>query len=242
MRNMEQHSPKQDFSITLNKINPNEKVVAVIKKHPFGIIKLYVSAVLGLILAGGLLLFLMSELVPREDNPSIYAALFALTIFVVGFMVVIMLIATIIYYKSSFVITDQSIKQTLQISLFNKKISQLNVAEIQDVTAEKKGVLPTFFNYGRLLVETAGEQENFHFDYCPNPDHYAKIILDSRQLYLSGHELKMQAPHPQQPQAPQQQYAQPQYESPQQPQAPQQQYAQPQYESPQKPQAPNQYQ
>ena len=239
---MEHQSSKQDFSITLNKINPNEKVVAVIKKHPFGIIKLYVSAVLGLILAGGLLLFLMSELVPREDNPSIYAALFAITIFVVGFMVVIMLIATIIYYKSSFVITDQSIKQTLQISLFNKKISQLNVAEIQDVTAEKKGVLPTFFNYGRLLVETAGEQENFHFDYCPNPDHYAKIILDSRQLYLSGHELKMQAPHPQQPQAPQQKYAQTQYEAPQQPQAPQQQYAQPQYEAPQQPQDPNQYQ
>jgi len=219
---MEQHSPKQDFSITLNKINPNEKVIAVIKRHPFGIIRLYISAVFGLILAGGLLLFVMSDLVPKEDNPSIYAALFALTIVVVGFMVVIMLIATIIYYKSSFVITDQSIRQTLQISLFNKKISQLDVAQIQDVTAEKRGFLPTFLNYGRLLVETAGEQENFHFDYCPNPDHYAKIILDSRQLYLSGHELKMQAPQPQQPQAPQQQYAQPQYEAPQQPQDPNQ--------------------
>jgi uncharacterized membrane protein YdbT with pleckstrin-like domain len=239
---MEQQLPKQDFSITLNKINPNEKVVAVIKRHPFGIIKLYISAVLGLILAGGLLLFVMSDLVPREDNPDIYAAVGALAVVVVGFMIVIMLLATIIYYKSSFVITDQSIKQTLQISLFNKKISQLNVAEIQDVTAQKKGVLPTFLNYGRLLVETAGEQENFHFDYCPNPDHYAKIILDSRQLYLSGHELKMQSPQPQQPQAPQQQYAQPQYEAPQQPQAPQQQYAQPQYEAPQQPQDPNQYQ
>jgi uncharacterized membrane protein YdbT with pleckstrin-like domain len=233
---MEQQSPKQDFSITLNRINPNEKVIAVIKRHPFGIIRLYISAVLGLILAGGLLLFLMSELVPREDNPNIYAALGALAVVVVGFMIIIMLIATIIYHKSNFVITDQSIRQTLQISLFNKKISQLDVAQIQDVTAEKKGFLPTFLNYGRLLVETAGEQENFHFDYCPNPDHYAKIILDSRQLYLSGHELKMQAPHPQQ------QYAQPQYETPQQPQAPQQQYAQPQYETPQQPQDPNQYQ
>ena len=219
---MEQQSPKQDFSITLNKISPNEKVIAVIKRHPFGIIRLYISAVFGLILAGGLLLFLMNELVPREDNSSIYAALGALAVVVVGFMVIIMLIATIIYYKSSFVITDQSIKQTLQISLFNKKISQLDVAQIQDVTAERRGFLPTFLNYGRLLVEIAGEQENFHFDYCPNPDHYAKIILDSRQLYLSGHELKMQYPQPQQPQAPQQQYAQPQYEAPQQPQDPNQ--------------------
>jgi hypothetical protein len=184
----------------------------------------------------------MNELIPREDNPNIYAAVGALAVVIVGFMVVIMLVATIIYYKSNFVITDQSIKQTLQISLFNKKISQLDVAQIQDVTAEKKGFLPTFLNYGRLIVETAGEQANFHFDYCPNPDHYAKIILDSRQLYLSGHELKMQSPQPQQPQAPQQQYAQPQYEAPQQPQAPQQQYAQPQYEAPQQPQAPNQYQ
>ena len=222
---MDQQPPKQDFSVTLNKINPNEKVLAVIKRHPFGIIKLYISAVLGLILAGGLLLFLMNDLLPREENTGIYAIIGILAVVVVGFMIVVMLISTVIYYKSNFVITDRSITQTLQTGLFDRKISQLDVSRIQDVTAEKKGFIPTFLNYGRLLVETAGEQENFHFDYCPNPDHYAKLILDSRQNYLSGHTVEMQV---QQPQAPQQQYAQPQYDQTQQPQAPQQQYAQPQ--------------
>ena len=223
---MDQQPPKQDFSLTLNKINPNEKVLAVIKRHPFGIIRLYISAVLGLILAGGLLIFLMAELLPRDNNSGLYAAGGIVAAVIIAFMALVMVISTIIYYKSNFVITDRSITQTLQISIFEKKVSQLDVSRIQDVTVEKHGLLETYLNYGRLLVETAGEQENFHFDFCPNPDHYARLILDSRQNYLEGHEIRMQMP--QQPQAPQQQYAQPQYDAPQQPQAPQQQYAQPQ--------------
>jgi len=238
---MDQQPPKQDFSVTLNKINPNEKVLAVIKRHPFGIIKLYLSAVIGLIIAGGLLLFLMGDLLPREDNASLYAAIGVIAVVIVGFMIIVMLVSTIIYYKSKFVVTDRSISQTIQTGLFDRKISQLDIARSQDVTALKKGFIPTFLNYGQLLVETAGEQDNFRFDYCPNPDHYARLILDSRQNYLLGHKVEMQFEQPQAPQ--QQQYPQPQYDAQQQPQAPQQQqYPQPQYDAQQQPQAPQQQQ
>jgi hypothetical protein len=37
------------------------------------------------------------------------------------------------------------------------------------------------FNYGTLKIETAGEQANFHFNMCPNPNYYAKLILEVRE-------------------------------------------------------------
>jgi hypothetical protein len=42
--------------------------------------------------------------------------------------------------------------------------------------------------YGSLLIETAGEQENFHFDYCPHADHYAKLVLEARQQFMGRRE------------------------------------------------------
>jgi hypothetical protein len=58
---------------------------------------------------------------------------------------------------------------------------------VEDVSAEQKGFLPTFFNYGTLVVQTAGEMENFVFPYCPNPNKYADRILDARQAYADQH-------------------------------------------------------
>jgi len=39
-------------------------------------------------------------------------------------------------------------------------------------------------NYGTLKIETAGEQTNFSFTFCPNPNHCAKVILDAREKML----------------------------------------------------------
>ena len=61
------------------------------------------------------------------------------------------------------------------------------MANIEDVTASQTGILPTIFNYGTLHIETAGEQNNFIFLYCPNPNAYAKALLDARLNFITDH-------------------------------------------------------
>ena len=58
---------------------------------------------------------------------------------------------------------------------------------VEDVTSEQGGIFPTIFNYGVLKVETAGEQNNFIFKYCPNPNAYAKALQDARAAYFAKH-------------------------------------------------------
>jgi hypothetical protein len=55
---------------------------------------------------------------------------------------------------------------------------------VEDVTTVQNGFFPTFFNYGTLKVETAGEQVNFVFTFCPNPGYFANIILNCREKVL----------------------------------------------------------
>lgn len=184
-------APKQDFSMTLNKIDEDEKLLAIIKHHPFGIIKVYLQVFIGLIFAGGLIMMLLPELISRDEYPDVYVAIGIVSIVLLVFMVLIMVVATIIYYMSKIVVTDQTITQTIQNGIFNRKVSQLAMSSVEDVTALKKGFFPTILNFGKLTIETAGEQENFHFEYCGRADHYAKLILEARQEFMGRREMEI---------------------------------------------------
>lgn len=177
--------------MSLHQVDSDEKLLAVIKRHPFGIIKLYFQVIAALLGAGGLLYFVLPGAFAPDDYPGLYTIIGVAAVIVVILMVGITIIATIIYNLSQLVITDKTITQTIQVGLFSKKTSQLAVSSVEDVTANKNGFFPTIFNYGRLLVETAGEQENFHFDYCPHADHYAKLILETRQQFMGSRELEL---------------------------------------------------
>lgn len=184
-------SPAQDYSLTLNNIDKDEKLLAVVTRHPFGILKLYVQVIVGLLLAGGLVMVLLPGFLPREDNPNVYVVTGIVSLVVFVFMIVLLVVATIIYFQSKLVITNGTITQTIQYGLFSRKVSQLALSSVEDVTALKTGFFPTILNFGKLVIETAGEQENFHFEYCSKADHYAKLILEARQEFLSRRELEM---------------------------------------------------
>lgn len=224
------NAPKQNFKDTLSKIDDDETILAVIKHHPFGIVKLYFQVFIGLMASGGLIYYLLPGFIDPDTNSGVYSLIALGAVLILGFMLVIVLIATIIYYQSNLIVTDKTITQTLQTSLFSRKVSQLAISSVEDVTSNKSGFFPTLFNYGVLLIETAGEQENFYFQYCPHSDHYAKVVLEARQQFMGRREGELReeqrnyafsqsaaqngqpqygygAPMPHQPYTPQQPYA-----------------------------------
>jgi uncharacterized membrane protein YdbT with pleckstrin-like domain len=78
--------------------------------------------------------------------------------------------------------------QIIQRSLFNKKVSRLSMSNVEDVNAEQKGIIASMLGYGTLTVQTAGEEDNFVFSFCPNPNFYAEKILEARQAYVQHSE------------------------------------------------------
>jgi len=99
-------------------------------------------------------------------------------------VVIFLILATWIYNRSLLIVTTRNVTLINQVGLFNRKVSELAMTNIEDVTAQKKGIFQTIFNFGTLVVETAGEQNNFVYTYCTNPNVAAKIILDARESFL----------------------------------------------------------
>lgn len=163
-------------------INADEIKVADIRRHAFGLIVVYIQAFLAFGLAFGLIGFLAPSVLGNSDAGGLIIALGIVSLALVGLFLVLY---TKIYFGNQLIITDIHVTQVLQTGLFSRKVSELTMENVEDVTADQHGIFPTLLNYGTLKVETAGEQNNFVFKYCPNPNAYAKALQDARAAYYA---------------------------------------------------------
>lgn len=165
---------------------PGEVVICQIKRHPIGIIAVYVGAAMLMILVAIFVFGIAPDAFQAADHGR------ATTIGAAGFgLVAVLTLGFVwaynnIYWNNAWVVTNTRVTDITQLSLFDKESSQLSLGNLEDVTAEKSGFFPSIFNYGVLKAETAGEARNFEFKFCPNPDKYAAIILDAREKFEMG--------------------------------------------------------
>ncbi len=153
-----------------------EHLLFSIRKHIFGIVIIYFW-VFGIVSALLVIGYLSGPTVFETVSDSTYRLLMAGTIMAVALMAIILLIATYVYRLSYLVVTDKNLIQVTQGGLFTRHVARFTMADVEDVTANQKGIFATLLNYGTLTVQTAGAQDNFNFTYCPDPNRYAKEII-----------------------------------------------------------------
>ena len=60
--------------------------------------------------------------------------------------------------------------------LLYKQLSSSQLDKIQDVTYKQGGISDTFFNFGTVLIQTAGTEPNFEFEAVPRPNQVVEQI------------------------------------------------------------------
>lgn len=94
-------------------------------------------------------------------------------------MLTLIFSAWISYYYDIYILTSDTIVDITQSGFFNRKISQLSLLRVQDVSSKVEGFFHTFFTYGDVLVETAGEKvETFLLKDIPNPQKFSAKVLE----------------------------------------------------------------
>lgn len=82
------------------------------------------------------------------------------------------------YYLDLWVVTNARILDIEQKGLFNREVTECYIVNIEDVTVEIKGILPTFLNYGDLYLKTASEKGELLFKQISDPNHIKNIVLE----------------------------------------------------------------
>ena len=105
-----------------------------------------------------------------------------LIIWIYGFMI------WIDYYFDVWIITSERVINIEQKGLFNRGVSELMYAKIQDVSTEVMGFLPTIINYGDVKIQTASEDKEFLFRTVSDPYRIKDIIMNLQKQ----HEMKVE--------------------------------------------------
>lgn len=166
----------------------SEVLLAEIRKHPIGLVfiaatGLFISLVIAIATSVLALSIGNSNLFTDSGNAP-QAILITIGLLLAGLGIVATFIIGVIYRSNVVFVTDQKLAEVAYVSLFNRRIIQLGIGSVEDVTVTQKGILPRIFNYGTLLVETAGEIENATFTYVPKPNETSQLIIQTHEEYV----------------------------------------------------------
>lgn len=170
----------------LIEFDDDERLVTEIRKHPFGLFLIYFGGGFVTVAIFALLVIVPSffsgdPLGLGFDLASIKAILTLAGILLSGLAVLATLLGAYLYQANVVLVTNEKIAQMLYRTIFDRKISQLSIGDVQDVTVSQSGIFARFFNYGTLVIETAGEQQNYSFTYTPTPYEAAKSIVGAHE-------------------------------------------------------------
>lgn len=168
----------------------NEKLVLFLRRHWITIARLFISFLLLTFVPIALGVYFFDRLTVWLAQPFlgpiivIAISIYFLCIWLFSF------VEFTDYYLDTWIITTERIISIEQKGLFERVASELDLVAVQDATAETSGILETMLTYGDVLVQTAGEQERFHFFHIDNPEQVKetvmKLALEAKQR-LSAH-------------------------------------------------------
>ncbi len=168
----------------------DEELIMEIRKHPFGLLVIELTGFLISTLVTGATVAIAFGLDNLElvQDPELVSSLQPIIV-IVGLVLGLLgigatFLAGWIYRNNVIFVTNEKVAQVLYTSILDRKVSQLSIGDIQDVTVSQRGLFSRLFRFGKLVIETAGEQQNYTFTYVPNPYENSQIIVGAHEANL----------------------------------------------------------
>lgn len=104
--------------------------------------------------------------------------------------------AWIEHYLDVGVLTSERLIIIEQVGLFSRKVVELPLIRVQDVTAHMRGYVQTLLRYGTVVVESASDVPNFILKHVPRPYVVANTILLLHDKLAARSDGSQGAPQP----------------------------------------------
>lgn len=172
-------------------LSPGEYVLEEVRRHPIGLVSIWAITALLVLVAFALVplyslnegIFSEATLIPMDSLPSV-TGITAVSFFLALLFLLGGVIAAFVYNGNRFYITTESIVQIVQYSLFNTKRQVVNLINVEDVSADQKGILQHLLNYGTLRLSTQGEDTIYHFRFVANPNDVVHKVHDATEIAI----------------------------------------------------------
>ena len=167
-------------------LSEGEYVILDIKRHPIGML---LPIGMTALLVAAILLFAAiypsiadSSLVVMPSPPAVFgmALLFCVLVVLGGAT------ALWVYLQNQFYMTNESVIQEIQESLFSRHEQTVSLGSIEDASFRQSGILQTMFDYGTIRLSTEGDETTYIFHYVTNPKRQIAILNNAIESFKNG--------------------------------------------------------
>jgi len=169
-------------------LSEGEYIITSVRRHQIGLLLPVILGVILITLAFTLLFNfdLVTQSLPITSNTiSASSILFPVLIFIV----LVILSTYVVYYvysNNKFYLTNESVIQEIQTSIFSKKEQTVSLANIEDVSYTQTGILQQIFNFGSIRLSTEGDETTYRFNYVANPKAATAILNNAVEAFKNG--------------------------------------------------------
>lgn len=153
----------------------DEHILLFLRKHFITNIGWVFMAFLFALLPFGVSIFLKMGTVSIPFPPE-YIRIFIYMYYI--FIATYAFIEFLGWYFNISLITAKRILDIELADLVYKKISATKISLVQDIAYEQTGTIWSIFNFGDVLIQTAGTQDNFYVHSVPKPDVVVRVVED----------------------------------------------------------------
>ena len=169
-------------------LSEGEYVILDIKRHPIGML---IPAIVSIFLVVIIMIFVLFYPSIARDSilpimPSV-TDIFGVAMLLIGLVVLGGAVALWIYLQNQFFMTNESVIQEIQESLFSRREQTVSLGSIEDASFRQSGIIQTIFNYGTIRLSTEGEETTYRFHFVANPREQIAIInnaIENKQFEL----------------------------------------------------------
>jgi len=169
-------------------LSEGEYVINAVRRHPIGLV---IPIAVGVLLVAAALV-LMTNYVQFADYFNLRGpAADPMAAFLPGslFILLVSLGMAVVYYvyvNNKFFLTNESVIQEIQVTLFSRLEQTVSLANIEDASFTQQGILQHLFNYGSIRLSTEGDETTYRFTYVANPKMHIATLNNAVEAFKNG--------------------------------------------------------
>ncbi|MBC7764374.1 PH domain-containing protein [Microbacteriaceae bacterium] len=167
-------------------LSDHEYVISAVRRHPIGMLAPLIATAFSI----SLMLILVFNYPYISEVLGLSTDMFGLVLLMGVMLMLLFLIggylAVWVYTNNRFFLTNESVIQEIQSSIFSRKEQTVSLMNIEDASYSQRGPLQSILDYGSIRLSTEGEETTYRFDYVSSPKSQIAILNNAVEAFKNG--------------------------------------------------------
>lgn len=169
-------------------LSEHEYVILSVRRHLIGLVTpAFVTAIFVAIVFSITIFF--PEIERTLDWTVPYGGVLVGGLLMVAALLAGMYILYWVYVNNTFFLTNESIIENTQLSLFSSNVKSVGLGDVVNVSYRQSDAVEKIFNYGTVEIGTKDDDISYIFSYVRQPKTQASALKDAVEAFKNGRPL-----------------------------------------------------